>query len=1010
MSIMKKKRLWSRPSAIYSSKCLRGKIFSNTSFRKAKKIDRKNFENWDWKVFYELVDGFVYPQNRKVYSLHTQQQNTIPLYLELVKRARRHFNVDEFDKILDEFTSDLKPWNTIQFLRSLRYVALFLPTANLASEQFERIMTLLKPDGIIASCVRTQSQVDVFYSYILRRLTKGNPELVRKFDWTSYAELVFDHIVPVALKIPAPLKGARKLPKLVSKHDEPNAQLIFESLEDNVAINVAKWVVPCLNESKQTIMPKLMFTLTSLKNLCHPSNHGAWIGCIESFLLALTGSLSTMVQENADFELKRIEPLVDAIWSLLEMLVFSKSGTGSTGNFTSCIIGKYLANIDPKRIVPFIMDLVSASLDSLTEPHRTTSAIGLLCMSMTSLLNYEKTSAGMAPTILLLPTIAQGIDSNDQIKSIFTFALFSNFATSARIEDLSELPSNDFKDWNDNLQMAKETTSQFIDIALLFTENLISYLKAFDSSDSGHAGIDPTIAKLVISIAETFYSQLSDSIMSICMEKWLDFFWSDCSPASAEVVGEIAAIASEAAPKLVDELLSSAFQRIQVQLERGAGSVGTLPQANRTLLCHLALLSSLFERAESLVCKHFNKFCDLLSLMNPSIGNHFVYEKVAALINIVIISLSHIRVKASAPKFVNNPFENWGRWTKAEDLKNYVWIFPSEHELEYAFNLLFSQIEVAAKKIQELRAQSLENKSTVEGYYCVFAALENLSSCAQTLAATYSAQDNGFNGQIANENLYSQAVQALERIGKMFVDMASIFTNATSNVDLTNAYYKQLGKYVNNRGAHPARNGNVITSFKRLGVYLKRHPNDQTLPPRLLLKTVMAYRSFRRDYRLFVGDSRLDLILSAVVDPMREILFYACFCKYRSIRLSAQSALLNYTMTNSEYSKAMVEKSLALIEEACKSDSGVSEQLFKGFCFGLQHHSLNMIASCDVLYSRFCRLIITLNERPDVQNIHDSVSILQVPFHSVTEVIVPCDRFKTETTRNMVIKMLFIID
>lgn len=972
------------------------------ALRKSKKIDRENFKHWDWKVFYELVDGFVYPQNRKVCSLHTQQQNTIPQYLELVKRARRHFNVDKFDEILDEFMGDLKPWNSFQFLRSLRYVALLLPTADLNEMQFERIMTLLKPDGVIASCIRSMSNVDIFYSYILRRLAKGNPTSVRGYNWTSYAELVFDHIIPVALKIPAPLKGARKLPKLISKHDEPNAQHIFESLEDNVAINVAKWVVPCLNESNQTIMPKLMFTLSSLKNLCHPSNHGSWIGNIESFLLAFTGSLSTMVHENAKFDLKRIQPLVDAIWTLLEMLVFSKSGTGSTGNFTSCIIGKYLANIDPKRIVPRILELVSASLDSLTEPHRTTSAIGLLCMSMTSLLNYEKTTDGIAPTIMLLPTIAQGIDSNDQIKSIFTFALFSNFATSARIEDLSEWSSNDFKDWDDNLQVAKESTSQFIDIALLFTENLIAYLKAFDSSDAGHAGIDPTIAKLVISISETFYSQLSAPIMAICVEKWLEYFWSDCSPASAEVVGEIVAIVSEAVPKVVDELVNKVLQRIAVQVERGAGSVGTLPQANRTLLCHLALLSSLLERAEPLVFSHFRKFCELFDLLNISIVNRLVYEKVAALINIAIISLSHVRVKALPSQFVNNPFENWGRWIAPEELKDCIWIHPTESELEAAFNLLSSQLDISSKKIKDLKTQSLDSKVTAEGYYCVFAALENLSSCAQTLAATYSAQDNGFNGQAANEVLYGKASEALHRIGQMFVEISPIFTNIGSNVDLTNAYYKQIGKFVNNRGAHPTRNGNVITSFKRLGVYLKRHPNDRTLPPRLLLKMAMAYRSFRRDYRLFVGDSRLDLLLSEVLDTMKEILFSACFCKYRSIRLSAQSALLNYTMTNSEYSKLMVEKSMSLVENACQSENGVSEHLLKGFCFGLQHHSLDMIASSDSLYARFCRLIVSLNERSDVQAINESVAILQVPFHSVTESIVPCEKFKTETTAQLV--------
>ena len=903
---------------------------------------------------------------------------------------------------MDEFEGDLNPLLGKDYLRSLRYIALLLPTADLSRVQFDRIMQLLHPDGVIGSSVRTVRDVDVFYSYMLRRIAKGNREFIAGFDWSPYAELVFNHILPPALKIPSPLKGVIKLGKFISRADVGLSLKIYECLEDNVSINVAKWIANCLIGSTG-IKSKLLFTLASLKNLVHPSNYGSWVAPIEVFLMTLGGTLATLCSDKLMLGTD-VADVVDAIWALVEKLVFSKSGTGATGNFSTCIIGKYLANIDPTRIVPRILELVSGSLDSLTEPHRTTSAIGLLCLCMTSILNYANTASGIAPTIMLLPTIAQGIDSNDQMKSVFTLALFSNLATSTRIEDCSDCHvSSD--DWSDDCQMAKEATSQFTDIALLFTENLISYLRAYDSgAESAHAGLDPTIGKLILAVCETFYGQLSDSIMQLCVEKWINFFWSDCPLSAAEIVGEVLSISGSMNPKLLDDLISKVVSRIEDQISRGAGAMGSMPQANRDLQCKVTVLLCIFERFEPAVIQNIALVKKLFDLFNRSIGNKIVYDKCCSLMNVCIVSLFNYRVKTVRPAAADNPLANWGKWTTPEDMKasvDYEWIFPSEQELSEGVALLNSQIDWLEARTTQLKSDSIDAKSTVEGLHCCLLSIETLGDCAQKILSTFGIQDNGFNSNLANSKYFEAALTGLKRLGSILAGLIPLFSSQNANVELSIAFASIVGKFVDTRGAHPTRIGSVISSFARLGIYLKRHPKDKTRPATHLLKLVMAYRSFRRDHRSIFGDFKTVSELESINTALVQFLLEASFSPYRGIRLRAQTAIFHYTSTYPHVADHLLKRIFFKIESAYQTGQ-ITEPLLKGFCFLIQFQLCDLITEFPEHFCRFSRLITELNERPEVKVLNDSVALLQATCRRVADAVVPSTLFNCPAIKALV--------
>ena len=185
-------------------------------------------------------------------------------------------------------------FHSFEALRAARYISLLLPVEELWKNQIERIFKIVGED-CTGKMRRISSQFDIFIVYILKRVTKVNQVSLKDFDLEPLSRLIFEQILPSALKIPSPIKGA-KIAKILSKNDVSIGEEFFATLHEEIPSRIAKWLAYTMssNNYEKTIHGKLLFFLDSLKNLCHPSNRGNWSNEIELFLGYNCGTITKL--------------------------------------------------------------------------------------------------------------------------------------------------------------------------------------------------------------------------------------------------------------------------------------------------------------------------------------------------------------------------------------------------------------------------------------------------------------------------------------------------------------------------------------------------------------------------------------------------------------------------------------------------------------------------------------------------------------------------------------------
>ena len=120
----------------------------------------------------------------------------------------------------------------MEALRAARYISLLLPVDELSLKQIERIFGLIGEE-CIGKMRRISSQFDIFIVYNLKRVTKVSQLTLKEFNWEPFSRFIFEQILPSALKIPSPIKGA-KLTKIISKSDVPSGEEFFESIYNGI--------------------------------------------------------------------------------------------------------------------------------------------------------------------------------------------------------------------------------------------------------------------------------------------------------------------------------------------------------------------------------------------------------------------------------------------------------------------------------------------------------------------------------------------------------------------------------------------------------------------------------------------------------------------------------------------------------------------------------------------------------------------------------------------------------
>lgn len=921
----------------------------------------------------------------------------------------RFFSKTAFDEILTEFEVDLNPMFCKKYLRAIRFIAVLLPTSDLSSDQIARIFALIHPNNKTCQSRPISSQFDIFFTFLIKKLTKGNGELLKSFDWTPFSKFSFENILPSILKIPSPVGGVRKsVTKLIKKVDISMGEYFFESIGKDSVIHVAKWIVYTMtcDQYPTIIHEKLIFFLTSLRNLCHPSNRGPWSQKIEAFLVYMTGALSKKLHD-PEFKLQVresiIDELVEKIWNLSEKLVYSKSGHSNISSFTC----NYLCNIRPSFIIPKLIESVSNSLACISEPHRTTAAIGLMHTCTANLLNYSESDLGIAPTLALLPVIVHGIDSNDKLKTINTISFFLTFSEEASVKDISceQVCS---VNWSDKCQEAKELTGQFLDSFLLFTEKVISYLSSTSSTECHLGKSEDDISGLILTITNIVYSQLSIEIVKICMEKWIEFFMerdSSCSSnRTVEVTAQIISNIGKTFPKLkaFDRLIPGVIEVIRREItEKGAGQRGSKDQSNSLLNRNLVFLGLLLEESTDFVLENDEMLKSFSLFLLENVTNKNVFIKCNGIFFSMAISLVRPQIqeaeKDNCGDVDSHPFSEWGKWVKPENMKtdiDFNWIIPDETQVIIALEILETSITWIEGRIS---SEALKN---ADDFFGLLNTIDNIMIC---LFIVYNAYSQINSKIFYYETVSRRALSNLELLLKIVVNLHPLIEKI-ENLDLNVKYIQHVRSWITGYPVNPDHSREKLKSLKRISVNRDRYYREKERPLQYWIKLAETQLKFRRDsLKIYLGDDNFDSAMMSISDTLADILYSYAFKKHHMIRSAAQTTLQSYACQKyPEKAESFVQKILERIELT----EDLTDDEFKGIAFTLQGGFIDTITEDFTLVNRYYRALIRINGMDVSKRVNNSFEILNSTLSSFISSFVPFVKAEDMSSLDELIKFL----
>lgn len=907
---------------------------------------------------------------------------------------------------MNEFENDLIASHSKEALRASRFIALLIPFEGLSKVQIRRIFDLAVVK--VGPFKRISSQFDIFIIYMLRKITKANMITLKEFDWEPIGKFIFEQVLPGALKIPSPVRGARKISKLLTKSDVSLGEEFFESLGKNLPSSIAKLIVYMMeNDHYETsIHQKLLFFLDSLRSLCHPSNHGPWSVQIELFLGYFAETMAKISKKDGNRLGSDIfNVIVEKVWTLSELLVFARSGAALSGLCISSFTCTNLANIRPDLIIPKIILAVSNALESVSEPHRTTSAIGLLQVSMPKLL---KSPLGVGPVLSLLPTVVFGIDSNDQLKSIRTLTLFNSFSESAIIKDISGETFDCFEEWTDACQVAKELTGQYPEIFLLFTENIISYLRSI-SQNSTNTNEHEDLSRLILAISNSVYRLVSKEIAEICLEKWLNLYDHDLGLLVTEIVGEISGkLAKNYSISIYDRLIPKFLSKISLQIERGDGQLGSKDQSNNSLNNNLIILSHLLETGKEHVKANFQDISEIIFRALNAITNRKSFLAGSRLFHSLVMGLTQFEIKDVPIEIKGNPFVYWSRWVEFEDLKvgkDFTFKIPSEFEGLLALELIEKVLNWTKVQVKNLKISSTLTKGESEKLYCLMQIIDNLNIDLWHVYNNFSSCNYGINSELSKESVVKESLKLFKDNLGILIGLIPII-EATGNLELEIQLGDMIGSVINGYPIVPDKSNEKIRAIKALDGGYKGIESDKKRPKSFLFLQAEAQLKMRKDSRYNFGDLVLETALMPEFDKLSEILYKYCFKPYHMIRSAAQIDIRRFNFKYIDKARGFIVKTLELVE----SNENISEVEFKGVCFLFRSRFVDIICEDFDLTDRFLRCLLKLSEMPISEEINDSFEILSGTLNVFSDSFVPDDRHDKVKVKKLVLDLMQIAD
>ena len=343
-------------------------------------------------------------------------------------------------------------------------------------------------------------------------------------------------------------------------------------------------------------MSCLQDVIASVEIYAHPANHGNWTMSIFSLIHATTSVLlrrwneeqaeGSKIPIHRRISLERLQKVAQLFLPLLLQGIFAKDN--QTLDLAQVSL-KHLCWLVPDLAFPGIIPKIVPALETLTEAHRTCTALTTLCLLSPAMLRKDHYPAVRQHFVTFLHLALPGLDFNDSRKTFYTCLFYCHALMHVPIVDCSQLDSPMSVDGTpgmpDSVYAATvASTSGFGSWLEKLFLAIFSFYRAlpenYNASSSSHqtsSSEDDSLLASIEAMASIVFMQLSDDLSDMALDLLIEHLKENVIPSAAESVGSLTLLVSPRdRRKKLDKLFGVCEEKIQCEIQvHGAGTIIT---------------------------------------------------------------------------------------------------------------------------------------------------------------------------------------------------------------------------------------------------------------------------------------------------------------------------------------------------------------------------------------------------------------------------------------------------
>ncbi|TFY56124.1 hypothetical protein EVJ58_g7830 [Rhodofomes roseus] len=499
--------------------------------------------------------------------------------------------------------------------------------------------------------------------------------------------------------------------------------------------------------------------ITSTESYFHPSNQGFWSLILTMFLHRLTAEFSKRWQEEQEptcktpitrrLTLDMRRAFVTTLRTAALLSMFSKDPF--TMGYAQASL-RSLAFIEPKLIMPDLLERAYNGLEVVNETHRTTAVLTMLAGVAHPLVCEKAWLGGQKHVVPLLEMCIPGIDLNDHVKTICACMFISSVvqyirigdvsmhsagvpltddATAGEMIDIDEAADSQLPDRavgagapvmnkEEERAAARESTTAFADWVTAMFRRVLALYENLPEEGGRRATTGGKMEESVLSAIKNMLDivclHLSDALFDLVLRLVYDYATTNAKANAVRAFGQLISCLSRAQPeKTVTKFLPFCIDQIKEELRHGASSMRTTSvhtpiPSDTTLHWNISILRGCFAYGGAVLVKYKPEILSLTSLLVERTKSERGYSSTGRLLNRVLSTLTSIYPVNSRcvntkewnkPEFDQIHLKYWGTLYDPQDAE-IEWHVPSSDEIGFALEILDKVASPALDKVEAL--------------------------------------------------------------------------------------------------------------------------------------------------------------------------------------------------------------------------------------------------------------------------------------------------------------------